>query len=221
VTGADLLPELMAAAAQARARVFLLGCRDGVAAAAARTLEARYPGLGICGVHEPPFTSIENMDNREILRQIAESRADILVVSLTHPKPEKWIDLHCAELSVSVAVNVGCALDLVTGRRCRAPLWMQRSGLEWLYRLLHEPTRLGSRYAVDAGWLVFVFLPRALSQRLRARVHAAPQPQRSLEELGDGGMAAVSTAGDEVEVHLEGRRVRDRAAANPEPGARR
>jgi N-acetylglucosaminyldiphosphoundecaprenol N-acetyl-beta-D-mannosaminyltransferase len=173
VTGADLLPRLMAAAAKAGARVFLLGGRDGVAVAAGARLERQYPGLRICGVHEPPVTSVEGMDNPRILRQISDSGADILVLSLSHPKPEKWIDMHRAQLPVSVAINVGCTLDLVTGRRSRAPLWMQRSGLEWLYRALHEPARLLPRYALDAGWLLFAFLPRALGERLTRGVRGA------------------------------------------------
>jgi N-acetylglucosaminyldiphosphoundecaprenol N-acetyl-beta-D-mannosaminyltransferase len=167
VAGADLVPGLMAAAAQQGARVFLLGGEHGVAEEARRRLLTQHPGLVVCGVHEPPVGAPGEMGDEDILRMIAASEADILVVAFGHPKQERWIDLHRAHLPVSVAMGVGCSLDLIAGRRTRAPRWMQRSNLEWLHRMLHEPRRLWARYAVDASWLLLIFLPSVLSQRGR------------------------------------------------------
>ena len=154
VAGADLVPALMREMAQTGGRVFLLGGENGVAAAAGRRLAELNPGLTIAGTYEPPRAPVEQMDNAEILSRIAESGADVLLVALGHPKQERWIDLHRTQLPVSVAIGVGCVLDLIAGRSRRAPRWMQAIGLEWAYRLGQEPRRLLTRYLTDAAWLL-------------------------------------------------------------------
>jgi exopolysaccharide biosynthesis WecB/TagA/CpsF family protein len=189
VAGADLVPDLLSAAARAGAGVFLLGGEGGAAAEAGRRLPMQHPGLVICGVHEPPVTAHGAMDNAEILRRIAVSRADIVLVAFGHPKQERWIDLNRERLPVSVAMGVGCSLDLIAGRRRRAPGWMQRSGFEWLYRALHEPRRLLPRYLLGAGWLLLVLVPSAVTRRVRGA--------RSSEEERD-----VIGAAQEVRVLL-------------------
>jgi N-acetylglucosaminyldiphosphoundecaprenol N-acetyl-beta-D-mannosaminyltransferase len=167
VAGADLVPKLMAAAAQSGARVFLLGGRRGTAVEAARRLRARHPGLVVCGVLEPSVTEQGTVEDDSIVRSIARAQADILLVGLGHPKQERWIDLHRERLHVSVAMGVGCTLDLLAGRRTRAPGWMQRRGLEWLHRALHEPRRLLPRYALDTAWFLAVLAPTAAVRRWR------------------------------------------------------
>jgi len=154
VAGADLVPALIRELAPSGARLFLLGGEGGVAAAAGARLRELYPGIVIAGTYEPPRAAVEDMDNTEILARIAEARADVLLVALGHPKQERWIDLHRDQLSVSVAIGVGCVLDLIAGRSRRAPRWMQAAGLEWFYRLANEPGRLLGRYLTDAVWLV-------------------------------------------------------------------
>ena len=167
VAGADLVPALMRDVAAGGARVFLLGGENGVAAAAGRRLAELNPGLIIAGTYEPPRAPVEQMDNVEILSRIAQSGADILLVALGHPKQERWIDMHRDQLSVSVAIGVGCVLDLIAGRSQRAPGWMQAAGLEWAYRLGQEPRRLLVRYMTDAAWLV-PLAARTLRSRLAA-----------------------------------------------------
>jgi N-acetylglucosaminyldiphosphoundecaprenol N-acetyl-beta-D-mannosaminyltransferase len=154
VAGADLVPALMGVAAEIGARVFLLGGEGGVAEEAAARLLAKHPTLVIAGTYEPPRATIEEMDHAEALARIDEAKPDILLVALGHPKQERWIELHREHLPVSVAVGVGCVLDLIAGRSRRAPRWMQRLGLEWTYRLVQEPRRLVGRYVTDAVWLV-------------------------------------------------------------------
>jgi N-acetylglucosaminyldiphosphoundecaprenol N-acetyl-beta-D-mannosaminyltransferase len=112
------------------------------------------PDLVLAGTYEPPRARIEEMDNDEILARIAAAAPDVLLVAFGHPKQERWIDLHRDQLPVSVAIGVGCVLDLTAGRSRRAPGWMQEAGLEWLYRLAQEPNRLFARYVTDAAWLV-------------------------------------------------------------------
>jgi N-acetylglucosaminyldiphosphoundecaprenol N-acetyl-beta-D-mannosaminyltransferase len=122
----------------------------------------------IAGTYEPPRASIANLNNSEILARIAEARSDVLLVALGHPKQERWIDLHRDQLSVSVAIGVGCVLDLIAGKSSRAPRWMQALGMEWLYRLAHEPGRLVGRYVTDAAWLL-PLVAAVLRSRLAAR----------------------------------------------------
>jgi len=154
VAGADLVPDLCEAAAQVGAPVFLLGGEGGAAAAAAEILVERFPTLRIAGWHEPPHAPLGEMDLPAMVSRINDSGADILFVAFGHPKQERWIDLTRDHLNVSVAMGVGCAFDLLAGRRRRAPGWMQRAGLEWLFRVAQEPDRLIGRYVLDATWLV-------------------------------------------------------------------
>jgi 1,2-diacylglycerol 3-beta-glucosyltransferase len=168
VAGADLVPLVVEAAARRGASVFLLGGEGGAAADAARRLVRDHPELAVAGWYEPPRAGLDEMDGDAIVAMIERSGARVLLVALGNPKQELWIARHRERLTpVSVAIGVGCVFDLWAGRARRAPRWMQRSGLEWLHRLLSEPRRLAGRYATDATWLV-VLAGRAVLQRARA-----------------------------------------------------
>lgn len=169
VAGADLVPAVMRASAASGASIFLLGGQGGSAEEAARRMSAAHPGLRVAGTCEPPLAALEDLDHEEILRRIADSGADILFVALGHPKQERWIAMHRDRLTVSVAMGVGCSLDLLAGRQPRAAGWMQRCGLEWLFRVLHDPRRLARRYMVDAVWLLVVIVPALVGERLLRR----------------------------------------------------
>jgi exopolysaccharide biosynthesis WecB/TagA/CpsF family protein len=165
VAGSDLVPRLAAAAAAAGASIFFLGGEDGNAAVAAERLVAQYSGLVVAGIHEPARAALEDMEDDDIVQRVADSGADILLVALGHPKQDKWIARNRDRLPVSVAIGVGCTFDLIAGRRSRAPRWMQRTGLEWLFRVVHEPGRLGLRYVVDGWCLLTMFVPMTVRQR--------------------------------------------------------
>jgi N-acetylglucosaminyldiphosphoundecaprenol N-acetyl-beta-D-mannosaminyltransferase len=164
VSGADLVPALMDAAAAESLRVFLLGGENDVASNAASILRMRYPRLQVWAF-EPPRSPLEEMDNATILSHIGEVQPHILLVALGHPKQDKWIYRNRGCLPMA-AMGVGCSLDLIAGRQRRAPGWMQTAGLEWAYRLAHEPRRLVHRYASDALWVGGYLFPWVLSQRL-------------------------------------------------------
>jgi N-acetylglucosaminyldiphosphoundecaprenol N-acetyl-beta-D-mannosaminyltransferase len=151
--GSDLVPLALSRLAARGARVFLFGGERAVALEAGRRLAEAHPGLVIAGHCEPPRTEIDRLPNRSIVRLIRAARPDVLLVALGHPKQELWIARHRHMLGVSVAIGVGCTLDLLAGKFQRAPRWMQEMGLEWLYRLGQEPRRLFSRYLVDIVWL--------------------------------------------------------------------
>ena len=138
VTGSDGIYRICERAAAEGWRVFLLGAGPGVAEQTADRLTALYPGLSIAGTFSG---SPDDNAWQEIQRRLAAAQADVLFVAFGHPRQDFWIDKHRYELPVAVALGVGGAFDFVAGVARRAPLWMQRLGLEWLHRLLVEPWR--------------------------------------------------------------------------------
>jgi exopolysaccharide biosynthesis WecB/TagA/CpsF family protein len=157
VAGADLVPALIAQSAQIGTRVLLFGSAPGVAEAARTALRVRFPGAHVEGVSGPMLADVEEMDPAYIAL-IRQLRPDVICVALGNPKQERWISRFREELGVPVLIGVGGTLDFLVGGRRRAPAWMQRRGLEWLYRSAQEPMRLGRRYARDAR----IFLPGLL-----------------------------------------------------------
>ena len=151
--GSDLVPVALQRLAAMGARIFLFGGERAVALEAGRRLVDAYPGLVIAGHCEPPLAAIERMPNRSIIRLIQAARPDVLLVALGNPKQELWIARHRQALGVTVAIGVGCTLDLLARKSRRAPRWMQETGLEWLFRLAQEPRRLFLRYVLDSLWL--------------------------------------------------------------------
>src|SRR5262245_11661022 len=128
VAGADLTPRLIEVAARKGWRLYFLGGAEAVTAQAVATLEARFPGVQICGHYSPPFVPLEEMDHDDIIRRVREARPDILFVSFGCPKAEKWIAQHASALGVPVMIGVGGTVDFLSGRIKRAPVWMQRAG---------------------------------------------------------------------------------------------
>ncbi len=150
ITGADLLPAICKEAARQGRSIFLLGGEEGVALAAKDNLRKEYRGLKIAGTYAPQI-SLEK-DDAEIRKTISiinNAKPDILVVSLGCPKQEKFIYRYQKELKAHVALPIGAALDFAAGKVKRAPKWMQKAGMEWLYRFICEPGRLFRRYFVD------------------------------------------------------------------------
>ncbi|MCA9935541.1 MAG: WecB/TagA/CpsF family glycosyltransferase [Anaerolineales bacterium] len=155
VTGADMVPALAERAAQKGYSLYFLGAAPGVAARAAEILQAQHPGLQIAGVLSPPKSTVLEMDTA-VLDDIRAAQPDILLVAFGNPKQEKWIAMHRHDLPVPVMIGVGGTFDFIAGKTRRAPEWMQKSGLEWLFRLANEPRRLWKRYVVDmAGFSSF------------------------------------------------------------------
>ncbi len=139
VSGVDLVEQLSALAAQKGYLVYLFGAAEGVAAEAAEKLKARHPGLTIVGTRNGFFTPAEEP---QIVRDIAATHPDLLFVALGIPKQEQFIRGYFTELNVPVMIGVGGSFDVIAGRLQRAPVWMQRTGLEWLYRITQQPKRL-------------------------------------------------------------------------------
>lgn len=154
VTGSDLAPALFdAAVARGGLTIYLLGAAPGVAERAAKQIEARWPAVRVVGTYSPPLGFEKNpAENEAILARIAAARPDVLVVGLGAPKQELWVHAHRQQIAAKVALCIGATIDFLAGEKSRAPVWMRRTGLEWLHRLATEPRRLVKRYARDA-WI--------------------------------------------------------------------
>jgi N-acetylglucosaminyldiphosphoundecaprenol N-acetyl-beta-D-mannosaminyltransferase len=129
---------------------FFYGGNTGVADDLKRTLENRYPGLAVAGTYCPPFRPLNASEREELRAIVDELRPDFFWVGLSTPKQEKFMAEYLPLLpGAKVFLGVGAAFDLLTGRVRQAPSWMQRSGLEWFYRLTQEPKRLARRYLIN------------------------------------------------------------------------
>jgi N-acetylglucosaminyldiphosphoundecaprenol N-acetyl-beta-D-mannosaminyltransferase len=166
LSGSDLVPRVSAFAAGKGYRVFLLGAAEGVADEAARRLQAKYPGLEIAGCYSPPFGfDRDAAQNEAVCERVREANADICFVALGSPKQEIWLLRHAGLMGVPAAFAVGAGVDFAAGRVQRAPVWMQRSGCEWLWRLMREPFRLWRRYLVEDSYFLVILL-REIGRRL-------------------------------------------------------
>ncbi|MDB6003793.1 MAG: Anti-sigma factor antagonist [Prosthecobacter sp.] len=149
VAGSDLVPKLLAIAEEKNWSVYFLGGQKEVAAKAIQKVQARHPKLKIAGVMSPPFKPLQEMDHATICAAIRSADPDLVFVSFGCPKQEKWIAMNYLRVGAPVTMGVGATIDFLAGSMNRAPRWMQRNGLEWLFRLLQEPRRLFKRYATD------------------------------------------------------------------------
>lgn len=147
VTGGDLMERLCAEAAHYGFSVFLLGGLPGAAMMAAFNLRERYPGLNICGTYCPPMGFEKSPVEMERVRdRVNEAAPDLLCVAFGAPKQEIWMQENRDHLNVGAILPVGGAFDVAAGLRRRAPQWVQRIHLEWLFRMMMEPRRLWRRY---------------------------------------------------------------------------
>jgi N-acetylglucosaminyldiphosphoundecaprenol N-acetyl-beta-D-mannosaminyltransferase len=149
--GTDVFPRLCAALAQRNKSIYLLGARPGVAEATCNWIARSCPAARIAGWHDGYYDPVSEP---AIIAAIAKSRPDVLLVAFGAPKQELWISQHLAATGAKVALGVGGLFDYYSGRIPRAPLWVREVGMEWVWRLSQEPSRLWKRYL--AGNLVFL-----------------------------------------------------------------
>lgn len=145
VAGIDLMFRLLSIAEDEGFRVYFLGSRPEVLATAIERLGIRYPELRIAGHHHGYFGEAET---ESVCADVNASKADMLFVAMSSPKKEYWVEEAAPLLEVPLIVGVGGSLDVVAGKVSRAPAWMQKAGLEWLFRFLQEPRRMWRRYTV-------------------------------------------------------------------------
>ncbi len=153
VPGSDLVPNIFERFQQQQLplRIYLLGAMPGVGEVAAANIKATWPMVEVVGILSPDFGFEKDPAYCDrICQSVAEAKADLLVIGLGAPKQEIWVDKHAHKLPVKVALCVGATIDFLAGNKPRAPMWMRKTGLEWLHRMCSEPKRLVKRYAVDA-----------------------------------------------------------------------
>lgn len=161
VYGPDLLLDICDAGRAVGLRHYLFGGVSGVAETLTRRLEQLCPGVEIVGSFEPPFRPLTTAEFQAWQAEIARLRPDVIWVGLGAPKQERFMAAHWQELDAGVMIGVGAAFDFLSGRIRQAPRWMQRSGLEWLFRLCTEPRRLAPRYLKTNP----IFVLRVLAQK--------------------------------------------------------
>ena len=171
VYGPDLMPTVLEAAAAARIPVGFYGGSDTVLARLLEVVRRRFPALHIAFAEAPPFRRPTPEEDEHTIAAIQDSGARILFIGLGSPKQDRWMYAHTARIS-AVMLGVGAAFDFLAGAKPQAPPWMQRSGLEWTFRLATEPRRLWRRYLKQNPR----FLVLATAQILRAHLPAHRTP---------------------------------------------
>lgn len=205
VTGSDLVPRLLKEAEERGWRVYFLGGTESSVATAAENTRRKHPRLRLVGAYSPPFKPLLEMDHEGILARIREVKPDLLFVAFGCPKQEKWINMNYRKLGVPVSIGVGATIDFLAGTMKRAPVWMQRTGTEWIFRMLQEPRRLARRYGKDL-WVFGMAIQRQVrdAQRRRAtqgsgagkqaQATVTPvMPVKAKRGVGEGGRIPVVT----------------------------
>lgn len=155
VTGIDLFLRLMELAPQKGWGVYLFGAKEEVVQRVGSIFEEKYPGIRIVGMRNGYFTED---DEPAIVADMAASGADLMFVAFSSPKKEYWVHRYLGRVGIPFVMGVGGSFDVVAGVTARAPVWMQKCGLEWLYRFLQEPERLWRRYIVGNAKFVALVL---------------------------------------------------------------
>lgn len=168
INGSDLVPALMQSSEKfGRLSVFLLGAMPGVAEAASRNIQARWPHVRVAGIYSPPMGfDADPIESRKIVERVNDVSPDLLVVGISPPRQEIWVSKYSPQIRASVTICAGATIDFLAGAKPRAPVWVQRSGLEWLHRTLSEPRRLAPRYYTD-GLAIMRLLYREARNRSR------------------------------------------------------
>lgn len=162
VYGPDLMLALCGRSQETGYRHFLYGGAEGVPELLRDRLSERFPKLQVVGTHSPPFRPLTADEDQAVVERINATQPDIVWVGLSTPKQERWMASHVGKIP-AVLIGVGAAFDFHAGLKKQAPTWMQRAGLEWFYRMVSEPRRLGPRYLRNNP----AFLWRVATERWR------------------------------------------------------
>jgi N-acetylglucosaminyldiphosphoundecaprenol N-acetyl-beta-D-mannosaminyltransferase len=161
VYGPDLMELICRTGVSKGWKHFLYGGAAGVAEELKAKLEARFLGVKIVGTYTPPFRPLETEEERDLIQRVERVRPDLFWVGLSTPKQERFMAAFLPKLETKLMVGVGAAFDFHAGKVRQAPRWIQRSGLEWAYRIGQEPRRLWKRYARNNP----LFVGRVLLQK--------------------------------------------------------
>lgn len=176
VSGADMLNSLGSSLEARGYRMFFLGAAEGVAERAKQQLLQKYPKLQIVGTHSPSYGFEKNeVENERIIEMIRKTKPDIVWVGVGAPKQEKWIHHYHHRYGAALSIGVGATFDFISGQVQRAPLLVQRMGVEWVWRLLQEPKRLWRRYLIDDMQFLGMLLTEVKKNRRKKRDGTKPE----------------------------------------------
>jgi N-acetylglucosaminyldiphosphoundecaprenol N-acetyl-beta-D-mannosaminyltransferase len=161
VRGTDFMLAVCEHCARRGYRQFFYGGAPGVVEKLAARLQSRFPCLQVSGFYSPPFRSLSFEEDAAVVELINAAKPHILWVGLSTPKQERWMADHRVRLNAPVLIGVGAAFDFLAGLKRQAPRWMQKGGLEWLFRLVMEPRRLWRRYLINNPWFLWLVLREA------------------------------------------------------------
>jgi N-acetylglucosaminyldiphosphoundecaprenol N-acetyl-beta-D-mannosaminyltransferase len=155
ITGIDLMSRLLSESNEKQYRVFFLGASENVLKQTLTHVSSHYPKLMIAGHHHGYF---DQAHEKEVIRRISDSKADILFVAFGSPKKEYWLSENLNNLNVPFCMGVGGSFDVLAGLTKRAPQWMQKFGLEWFYRFIQEPGRMWKRYLISNSYFLWLII---------------------------------------------------------------
>jgi N-acetylglucosaminyldiphosphoundecaprenol N-acetyl-beta-D-mannosaminyltransferase len=164
VSGMDLLPDLLQAASQHQIPVFFYGSTQEILFKTKVYVAQHYPCIPYTGVYSPPFQPLTPEEENEVISAVNASGAKIIFVALGCPKQEKWMAAMKGKIN-GVMIGIGAALPVLAGVQKRAPQWMQKSGLEWLYRLFQEPKRLFKRYLTTNSIFLYLLIKEKMKMK--------------------------------------------------------
>jgi N-acetylglucosaminyldiphosphoundecaprenol N-acetyl-beta-D-mannosaminyltransferase len=170
VTGPDLMKRIFELSQREPYRHYFYGSTPETLDLLGRKLRKDYPGIEIAGMYSPPFRELTEDEDQVIIREINDSRPDFVWVGLGAPKQEVWMNRHLDKIN-GIMIGVGAGFDYFAGNIKRAPLWMQRFSLEWLYRLLQDPKRLWRRYLETNTRFIMLVLRERLAGGNKKNIH--------------------------------------------------
>ena len=164
IAGMDFMPAVLSRANEQNARIFLYGSTPDVLDALQQKIKSDFKHVDVVGAIAPPFRPLSDEELSSDISQINRSGAHLVLVSLGCPKQEKWMSAHSEKIN-AVLLGVGGAFAVTAGLQKRSPVWMQRLGLEWLHRLLQEPSRLFKRYFITNTIFIFLLLKELIKRK--------------------------------------------------------
>lgn len=165
ISGSDILIRLGNFLEEKQYKLFFLGAAEGVVEEAVINIKKKFPNIQIVGTYSPSYGfERKQQENDHILNLIKLSQPDILLVGVGTPKQEKWIQNNYQKYNVPISIGVGATFDFLAGNVKRAPVFMQKTGLEWFWRLIQEPRRLWKRYLIDDSQFILLILKEIMSK---------------------------------------------------------
>lgn len=146
---------------------FFYGGKESVPEKLAMNLQQKFPRLKISGTFSPPFRELTDQEDNQIVEMINRAKPDVVWVGIGSPKQERWMAQHLDKINAAVMIGVGAAFDFISGTKKQAPKWMQKSGLEWMFRLITEPKRLWKRYLFGNPKFIYLLIKESLCTKKR------------------------------------------------------